>query len=256
MGYSALVIEDDNPLADVLRMKLEREGHEVSIAAHQRAAYHLLSEQKFDFALLDLRLPTHEGDMNPNSEVGFDILAYIRERFSPDKLPVIVMTAYEESSQTAVRALKAMANDYITKPFVDSAVSLDEKLAIIVRSIEGAGCGPVAEKRHRIVFTKDVVTINGIEIERPAFANMLRLLGRRTMMLSPETAAGDDPRMTGKEIAAELGVQESTVRQNVTRFRKWIARAYQNSNLGELEGSEIIQKGYRINFEFCSISRD
>ncbi len=119
MRYRALVIEDDHVLADVLRMKLEREGHTVTIAPNQRDAYHLLDLQEFDFVLLDLRLPTREGDMNLHSQVGFDILDHIRDRFTPDQLPVIVMTAYEETSQTAVRALKALANDYITKPFED-----------------------------------------------------------------------------------------------------------------------------------------
>src|SRR2546425_12945994 len=98
-------------------MKLEREGHQVSVAPSQRDAYHLVGDESFDFALLDLRLPTHVGDMDPNAQVGFDILAHIRERFAADKFPVIVMTAYEETSQTAVRALRAGANDYITKPF-------------------------------------------------------------------------------------------------------------------------------------------
>src|SRR5688572_18406811 len=117
LAYRVLVIEDDAALADVLRMKLDREGHEVTVAPSQRDAYHLLGNESFDFALLDLRLPTHVGDMDPNSQVGFDILAHIRERFTADRLPVVVMTAYEGTSQTAVRALRGGANDYITKPF-------------------------------------------------------------------------------------------------------------------------------------------
>lgn len=261
MGYRALVIEDDKTVADVLRMKLEREGHEVTTASNQSEAYHLLGTQSFDFALLDLRLPTHDGDMDPSSQVGFDILDYIRERFAPDKLPVIVMTAYEESSQTAVRALKAMANDYITKPFEDSPVSLDAKLAVIGRSIEEASHAPVAEKRHRIVFAKDGVTVSGITVGSPRFADLLRLLGSRTLMLSRATAAGEDPRMTGKEIATEMDVQEATVRQYVTRFRKWIDREYQSHDMGAVDGDEIIRngrdwKGYELNFECCSISCD
>src|SRR5688572_8002036 len=114
MAYRAIVIEDDGAIADVLRMRLEREGHEVTVAPSQREAYHLLDDRAFDFALLDLKLPTHVGDMSPHVQVGFDTLAHIRERFAPDTLPVIVMTAYEETSQTAVRSLKAGANDYIT----------------------------------------------------------------------------------------------------------------------------------------------
>ena len=120
-------------------MKLEREGHEVIIAPSQRDAYHVLDDHAFDFALLDLRLPTHVGDMDPNAEVGFAILKHIRERFSAEMFPVIVMTAYEETSQTAVRALRTGANDYITKPFEDSSISLDEKLRGLVSFVQQQG---------------------------------------------------------------------------------------------------------------------
>ena len=156
MGHRALVVEDDLTLGEVLRKKLEREGHEVVVATNQRDAYHLLDDRELDFVLLDLRLPTHEGDMDPHSQVGFDILDHIRDRFAQDELPVVVMTAYEESSQTAVRALNALANDYITKPFEDSPVSLDEKLALIGRTIEERRASTSNEpKKHSIVFTRD-----------------------------------------------------------------------------------------------------
>jgi len=96
--------------------------------------------------------------MDPNTEVGFAILDHIRDRFSPDELPVIIMTAYEETSQTAVRALKAFANDYIQKPFEDSSVSLDDKVAAIIRHLEaGKPSSHVKtrqpDKRHRIAFS-------------------------------------------------------------------------------------------------------
>jgi len=259
MSYRALVVEDDHAVADVLRMRLQRDGHEVVVAASQRDAYHVLDEQRFDFVLLDLRLPTHDGDMDPNSEVGFDTLDHIRERFTPLQLPVIVMTAYAETSQTAVRALRAGASDYIDKPFEDSPVSLDEKLAAIETAIEEGKRAPTA-RRHRIVFARDGVTISGIAVGSERFADLLRLLGSRTLMLSREAAAAGDPRMTGKEIAKAMrGVQEATVRKYVERFRKWIAEEYDSRGLGPISDDEIIRnardwKGYDLNFETCHIT--
>jgi CheY-like chemotaxis protein len=259
MGYRALVIEDHQPLADVLRMKLEREGHEVVIAPNQRDAYHLL-EEGFDFILLDLRLPSHEGDSDPNSQVGFDILDHIRDRFARDRLPVIVMTAYEETSQTAVRALTAGANDYITKPFEDSSVSFDEKLAAIARCIEETRRATSAKKRHKLVFTNGV-EINGILVANRSFADLLRLLASKTLMISREIAAGEEPRMTGGEIAKAMDVKEPTVRQYVTRFRKWIAAEYEQRSMGAIDDQDIIcnprdWKGYELNFKTSYISRE
>jgi DNA-binding response OmpR family regulator len=245
-------------------MKLAREGHEVTVAPSQRDAYHLLGDESFDFALLDLRLPTHVGDMDPNSQVGFDVLAHIRERFAADKFPVIVMTAYEETSQTAVRALRSGANDYITKPFEDSAISLDDKLREIVSCIQqarrtGTALGTPAQiKAHRIVFRADRVELNGIVLAGRS-ADLIRLLGRRTLMLSFDGANDKDPRMPGREIAKAMGVQEATVRQYVTRFRKWIAAEYEAHNLGRIDDQAVVRntrdwKGYDLNREACDLS--
>lgn len=259
MGCRALVIEDDHALADVLRMKLVRDGHKVSIAKHQREAYHLLDKHRFDFVLLDLRLPTSRNDMDPNSEVGFAILDHIRDRFSPDELPVIIMTAYEETSQTAVRALKAFANDYIQKPFEDSSASLDDKIAAIVRHLEagkpssGHRQTPQPDKRHRIVFKRECVEINGMAITG-RFHALLALLGSRTLMLTPAPANANGSAMTGKEMAQVLKIGEPSVRQTVTRFRKFIANEQEKLNGRTIGPQEIIRnnrdwKGYEINFE-------
>jgi DNA-binding response OmpR family regulator len=258
-----LVIEDDRALADVLRMKLERDGHQVIIAPSQRDAYHLLDGHSFDFALLDLRLPTHVGDMDPNAEVGFAILKHIRERLSPETFPVMVMTAYEETSQTAVRALRTGANDYITKPFEDSPVSLDEKLRALVSCVQhtkrpNPGTTTAsANKAHQVVFRAGRVELNGIVVEG-RFADLMLLLGRRALMLSLDTAGDTTPKMTGKEIATALGVQEATVRQQVTRFRKWLASAYAARSLGPLDDQAVIRnerdwKGYYLNRDGCDL---
>ena len=260
MGYRAFIIEDNHALADVLRMKLEREGHKVTIAPNQRDAYHLLDEQKFDYILLDLRLPTHAGDMNPHTEVGFDILDHIRDRFTLDQLPVVVMTAYEETSQTAVRSLKALANDYITKPFDDCPVSLDDKLAAITRFIAERSLVQTV-KKHKIVYTKECVKINSISVPRRRFVDILFLLGRGSLTPSRDSALGEKPCMTGKEMAEMLRVQEPTIRKNVTRFRKWIADEFERRHLAPIEKNDIIKnvrdrKGYQLNFGTCTICRE
>ncbi len=252
MGSRILMVEDDHTLAEVLGMKLSQLGHEFSLASNQRDAYHLLDDQEFDFALLDLRLPTHDRDMDPNSEVGFDILDHIRERYSQSELPVIVMTAYEESSQTAVRALKAGATDYITKPFADSAVSIDDKLAAIGRLIHESTGVPVEPSKHKIVLGGKRITINEIEVNKDCFFELLLLLGRRTLL-------SDGEPMTGREIAKAMGIEAQTVRTHVSRFRKWITEVHEKQELAPIGEQDIIEnrrkwKGYRLNLDTCFIS--
>lgn len=263
MSYRVLLIEDDIVLADALRMKLERDGLHVTIAPNQRDAYHRLDRESFEFALLDLRLPTHAGDMDPNSQVGFDILRHIRERFRAEQLPVVVMTAYEETSQTAVRALREGANDYITKPFEDSVISLDAKLRDIVACIEDAKTRNRArvtgdKKAHRLVFSAGRVELDGIEVPGKS-GDLLLLLGTRTLMFSIDRANGKDQHMPGKAIAKALGVEEGTVRQYVRRFRKWIAAEYEKQDLGRIDDQAVVRndrdwKGYELNLESCDLS--
>ena len=263
MSYRVLLIEDDTVLADALRMKLERDGLHVTIAPNQRDAYHRLDKESFEFALLDLRLPTHAGDMDPNSQVGFDILKHIRERFRPDQLPIVVMTAYEETSQTAVRALRLGANDYITKPFEDSVISLDAKLRDIVACIEGAKAERGAkelgdDKACRLVFSGGRVKFKGIEVPGKS-GDLLLLLGSRTLMLSTARENSSDRQMPGKAIAKALGVEEGTVRKHVSRLRKWIAAEHERQGLGRIDDQAVIRndrnwKGYELNLERCDLS--
>ncbi len=264
MACHALVIEDDGAIAGVLRMKLEREGHEVTVAPSQREAYYLLDDKRFDFVLLDLRLPIDAGDMSPHTDVGFDILAHIRERFAPDELPVIVMTAYEETSQTAVRSLKAGADDYITKPFNDSPVSLEQKVRDLVSGIHqgrrasAEAVAPKSRKPHTIMFFLKTtrVEVDGIVLEG-CLANLVWLLGRRILKPYIDGRASDDPRMTGKVIAKAMDVQEHTVRQYVARFRRWIAAEHERRGLGPVDDQAIVRnarwKGYDLNRESCDV---
>lgn len=262
-----LVVEDDPSLADVLILKLKREGHTVTLAPTQSEAYHALDDGVFDFALLDLRLPTHAGDMDPNSEVGFSVLAHIRDRFDPTRLPVIVMTAYEGTSQTAVRALKAGANDYITKPFADSPVSLDEKLATVVNCIESAraatGTVAVLEKPHWIRFQRpDGIHVDGMPLTGRQ-ADLLWLLG--SPLLTLPTTRGGSPtevktQLTGQELARQLGVTDQTVRQYVRRFREWVAEGYRAQGKTPPGDDEVVMntpwKGYQINLQTCRVSAE
>ena len=78
-------------------------------------------------------------------------------------------------------------------------------------------------------------------------------------MMSLDGANDKDPRMPGREIAKALGVQDATVRQYVTRFRKWIAAEYAARNLGRIDDQAVVRntrdwKGYDLNREACDLS--
>lgn len=256
MPRRGLVVEDAPDVADMLGRRLRRGGYEIVVAANQEDAYSLLDAEVYDFVLLDLRLPAHAHDLDPNVEVGFDILHRIRDRFSDEVLPVMVMTAYEESSQTAVRSLKAGANDYIRKPFGDDN-ALEGKVAGMIqardatRTARSAPSGVPIESLHVLHFRKDAcVEIDGIPVDGRAH-DLIWLLHRKTLRNG----------MRGKEIAEELGISEEAVRRQVNRFRDDLESECQRLGRPPFDREEIIRNarrghGYELNFERFRVTRE
>ena len=100
-----LVIEDKESMAQMLRQALRGEGHEVIVARDGREGIQKFKESKLDLVVTDLRIP-HKS--------GLEVLEAVKEQ-NP-LIPVIMMTAYG-TIETAVKAVKAGAYDFITKPF-------------------------------------------------------------------------------------------------------------------------------------------
>src|ERR1700733_14561557 len=109
-----LVVEDEAPLATILRYNLEKQGFRVDEAADGQEALTRIAETQPDLVLLDWMLPVMSG---------IEVCRQIRRRPATRDLPVIMVTARTED-QDAVRALNTGADDYITKPFnIDSLLA-------------------------------------------------------------------------------------------------------------------------------------
>lgn len=119
MKQTIVIIEDKESMAEMLKEALEAEGYMVLLARDGDEGARLIKEEGVDLILTDLKLPKKDG---------MEILNLVREE-SP-LTPVIIMTAYG-SIETAVRAIKEGAFDFITKPF-----DIDHLLVLIRRAIE------------------------------------------------------------------------------------------------------------------------
>jgi two-component system phosphate regulon response regulator PhoB len=106
-GPRVLVVEDEAPLATLLRYNLEKQGFRVDEAADGQEALTRIGEEAPDLVLLDWMLPTLSG---------IEVCRQIRRRPETRDLPVIMLTARADD-QDAVRGLNTGADDYITKPF-------------------------------------------------------------------------------------------------------------------------------------------
>jgi len=105
---AALVAEDDEQLAYILRFILEREGFEVHAAPDGRTAKELIATLPPPaIVVLDVMLPHVNG---------YELLAQVRSTAGWQAVPVIMLTARSQE-QDIVRGLEAGANDYMVKPF-------------------------------------------------------------------------------------------------------------------------------------------
>lgn len=104
MDIKLLVVEDEKPIADILKFNLEKEGFGVEVAEDGEVAVKKVFEKDPDLVLLDIMLPKKDG---------FQVLREIREKL---QTPVIMLTAKEEEVDK-VLGLELGADDYITKPF-------------------------------------------------------------------------------------------------------------------------------------------
>ncbi len=101
---TALIVDDEADIRELLELTLNRMGLQIYAAATIREAKQLLSEHAFDLCFTDMRLP---------DATGLDLLAHI-QKFNAG-LPCAVITAYG-SAHSAVESLKAGAFDYVSKP--------------------------------------------------------------------------------------------------------------------------------------------
>lgn len=127
---SALVVDDERDIRELLVLTLGRMGLRVDTAADVQSAKAHLSEQTYDLCLTDMRLP----DGN-----GLDLVSWIGSNFP--QTPVAMITAHG-NVEAAVTALKAGAFDFVSKPvdlsvlrrLVQHALQLQETRAIATNS--------------------------------------------------------------------------------------------------------------------------
>ncbi len=110
---TVLLVEDEEPLRQVLRELLERDGFTVVEASDGVQALDEVDRSAPDVVVLDLNLPRLDG---------YGVLNHLRARPSTAKLPVIVLTA-KGDEENEVRVFETGANDFLAKPFRPRALS-------------------------------------------------------------------------------------------------------------------------------------
>ena len=109
MGEHAkiLVVDDEEPLRDMLGRRLQRDGYTVELAASGVDALRVLRASSFDLVLLDLIMPGLDG---------YQVLLKMKSEPALREVPVIMLSALDQEGGIA-RCIELGAEDYVSKPF-------------------------------------------------------------------------------------------------------------------------------------------
>jgi len=136
-----LVIDDEAPIRDSLKMTLEYEGYDVIGAATGQEGLALAEREGPDLVLLDVKMPGMDG---------IEVLERLRNM--NESLPVVVVSGHGTIS-TAVEATKKGAFDFIEKPFASERVLVSLRNALDSRQLrdENRSLKKAVEIRHQMI---------------------------------------------------------------------------------------------------------
>lgn len=119
-----LLVEDEQDILQLVKHYLEKEGFRPVTAMSGLEALKKVKEEKPDLVVLDLMLPEMDG---------LDVCKRLRSTPDTAMLPILILTAKAEESDTIV-GLELGADDYVTKPF--SPKTLVARVKALLRRVE------------------------------------------------------------------------------------------------------------------------
>lgn len=182
-----LLVEDDESLADLLVEELEEAGYAVRAVRTAEAALTAFEEERVDLVVTDLRLPEASGR---------DLLERVQEGHLPPS--VIMITAFGSVPQ-AVEALRAGADDFLTKP-----LDLDHFRVAVDRALETRRLRRRVEEYDRILGRDH---FHGLVGSSRPMTELFEMVRRVASGSGPVLITGESG--TGKELVARALHAES-----------------------------------------------
>jgi two-component system, OmpR family, response regulator VicR len=149
LNAKILVVEDEKPIADIIKFNLEKEGYQVECVHDGDEAIQTALSNPPDLMLLDLMLPGSDG---------IEVCRRVRQ---VSELPIIMLTA-KDSEVDKVIGLELGADDYVTKPF-----SNRELLARVKANLRRSKQSD--EKTTMLSPDKNVLSIGDLAIDSTSF---------------------------------------------------------------------------------------
>ncbi len=219
-----LIVEDDQPIREMIAFHLSRAGFEVLEAPDSRSARQLLADERPDLALVDWMLP----DIS-----GLELTRMLKRDKEFEDLAIIMLTARAEE-RDKLSGLDGGADDYITKPF--SPRELVSRIQAVLRrtssadeELISAGVLDLDAAGHRVMSAGDEVKLGPTEY---------RLL--HFLMTHPDRVYSRT-QLLDRVWGANVYVEERTVDVHVRRLRKALSERGADKYIQTVRGA-----GYRF----------
>jgi len=190
--YKALIVDDDAEMGQLISDVLQGEGFEATVLGDSFEASRILKAEEFDVVVTDLKMKGLKG---------LDLLEEAN-RVAPDT-PVIIITAFG-TIESAIKAMKMGAYDYITKPF-----QVDELLLTVKKALETRFLKREVRRLKREVESR--YEFHRLIGKSPSMQRIYDLIERISDSTSNVLITGESG--TGKELVAKA-IHYNGVRRN------------------------------------------
>ncbi len=223
-----LVVEDEQPIRDLIAFGLRRAGFQVALAEDSRAARASIVNRRPDLLLVDWMLPDTSG---------LELTRQLRKDPDTRDIPIIMLTARADESDK-VAGLEGGADDYMTKPF--SARELVARIQALLRrmtpsasdeKVEFAGL-VLDQAGHRVLADGHAVNLGPTEY---------RLL--KFLMTHPDRVYARG-QLLDRVWGGNVYVEERTVDVHVRRLRKALESSSYDRFVQTVRGA-----GYRFSMQ-------
>ncbi len=225
MSRRILVVEDEEPIREMLCFVLEQKGYQAVEAGTYDSAISKLCEPYPDLILLDWMLPGGSG---------INFIKYLKREELTKNIPVVMLTARGEE-EDKVRGLEVGADDYVTKPF--SPKELIARIKAVIRrvaptalediiDVQGLKLDPVS---HRVTANERALEMGPTEFKMLHFfmTHQERVYSREQLL--------------NNIWGTNVYVEDRTVDVHIRRLRKALERAGHDKFIQTVRGA-----GYRF----------
>lgn len=223
-AQKVLIVEDEQPIRDMIAFHLSRAGYETLEAEDCRTARAKIADNLPDLALIDWMLP----DMS-----GLELTRLLKRDERCNDLPIIMLTARGEE-RDKVSGLESGADDYITKPFAPR--ELVARIQAVLRRAATSGNDPLQAgvleldtAGHRVRAAGSAVKLGPTEYRLLEF-----------LMTHPDRVYSR-AQLLDRVWGMNVYVEERTVDVHVRRLRKALSAGNADQYVQTVRGS-----GYRF----------